>query len=87
MALVVDDISEAIYWYRNHFVCDVLHQDQSWAMLHLGNVQLALIRPDQEPAQSGFLTRPVSDSSPFLTSGGNGIHFPYVEDVELGEAA
>jgi hypothetical protein len=87
MAVVVDDIGEAIHWYRNHFACDVRHQDQSWAMLHLGSVQLALILPDHDPAHGGFVTRQVSDSSPFLTSTGKGIQFPYVEDVELDEAA
>jgi thioredoxin reductase (NADPH) len=87
MAVVVENIGEAIHWYRNHFACNVLHQDQSWAMLHFGNVQLALVLPEKDPAHGGFVTRQVSDSSPFLTTGGNGIQFPYVEEVELGEAA
>jgi catechol 2,3-dioxygenase-like lactoylglutathione lyase family enzyme len=61
VALPVDDVASAVDWYRRTFECDVKYQDGSWALLAFGNIQLALVIPDQHPAHIGFVSRTAED--------------------------
>jgi catechol 2,3-dioxygenase-like lactoylglutathione lyase family enzyme len=54
IAIVVENIEEAIKWYTENFRCTVTYQDATWGMLKFGNVQLALVLPNQHPAHLGF---------------------------------
>jgi catechol 2,3-dioxygenase-like lactoylglutathione lyase family enzyme len=47
-------IAEMVDWYREQFRCDVVYQDDTWAMLQFANVQLALVIPGQHPPHLGF---------------------------------
>jgi len=54
VAISVDNIATAVDWYRQQFRCEVTYQDETWAMLRFGNVDLALVIPDQHPPHLGF---------------------------------
>lgn len=43
------DIKQALHWYRNQFNIVVLYEDTTWALLHFGNIDLALVVPGQHP--------------------------------------
>lgn len=49
-------IAQMVDWYREQFRCEVVYQDETWAMLQFANVQLALVIPDQHPPHLGFET-------------------------------
>ncbi|KAB2311608.1 VOC family protein [Betaproteobacteria bacterium SCN2] len=49
VALQVDDIGEAVAWYRQQFVCEVKHQEATWALLSFDNTNIALVLPGQHP--------------------------------------
>lgn len=49
IALQVPDIGKAVAWYRDRFRIDCVYQDDSWAMLRFGNIDLALVLPGQHP--------------------------------------
>ena len=49
-------IAEVVEWYREQFRCEIVYQDETWAMLQFANVQLALVIPDQHPPHLGFET-------------------------------
>ncbi len=50
IAFVVDNINEAVEWYTEHTPADVVHRDESWAMLELFDTKVALILPNTHPA-------------------------------------
>ncbi|MCG6155968.1 VOC family protein [Rubinisphaera margarita] len=54
IAISVEDIAEAVNWYRETFRCDVVYQDDTWAMLQFANLQMALVVPGQHPPHIGF---------------------------------
>lgn len=54
VAISVESIAAAVQWYRDQFRCDVVYQDETWAMLQFANVQLALVVPGQHPPHLGF---------------------------------
>ena len=49
LALCTDDIAKSVTWYTDNFSCDILYQDESWAMLEFENIKLALVLPGQHP--------------------------------------
>ncbi len=57
VAIQVADISKAVTWYRQQFACGVKYQDQSWALLHFDNIDMALVLPGQHPPHIGIPRR------------------------------
>jgi catechol 2,3-dioxygenase-like lactoylglutathione lyase family enzyme len=49
VAIQVKNIKESIAWYSDQFDCEVIYEDDSWAMIAFDNVSLALVTPDQHP--------------------------------------
>jgi catechol 2,3-dioxygenase-like lactoylglutathione lyase family enzyme len=49
LALQVDNIDQSLRWYASNFSCEILYQDESWALLKFGNISLALVLPNQHP--------------------------------------
>lgn len=49
VAVQVDDIDEAIRWYQDHMRCEVEYRDETWGLLRLANLKLALVVKDQHP--------------------------------------
>jgi catechol-2,3-dioxygenase len=56
VAIVVENVAEAIEWYRETFRCEVAYQDATWGLLKFANCSVALVMPDQHPAHLGFVT-------------------------------
>ncbi len=55
VAIPVQKIARAIAWYQEHFNCDILYQDESWALLQFANIKLALVLPEQHPGHLAFV--------------------------------
>ena len=49
IAIAVEDIGEALEWYKNQFTCAVAYQDDTWALLEFDNTNLALVLEEQHP--------------------------------------
>lgn len=56
IAVPVHDVAAAVDWYTRTFNCQIRYQDETWALLQFGNIDLALVIPDQHPAHIGFVT-------------------------------
>lgn len=54
LAISVKDIAESVRWYQDQFRCEVLYQDDTWALLAFDNIQLALVIPEQHPPHVAF---------------------------------
>jgi catechol 2,3-dioxygenase-like lactoylglutathione lyase family enzyme len=55
LAVQVDNIERAVSWYRQHFNCQAVYCDQSWALLKFRNLNVALVLPGQHPAHLAVL--------------------------------
>ena len=42
IAIQTKDIKESVAWYTRTFTCDVIFQDETWALLEFNNIKLAL---------------------------------------------
>ena len=49
IAIQTKNINESVIWYTKTFSCDVLFQDDTWALLEFNNIKLALVVPEQHP--------------------------------------
>ena len=54
VALQSKDIPASIAWYREQFDCEVLYQDETWAMLNVCGLNLSFVTPGQHPAHVAF---------------------------------
>lgn len=64
VAVIVNDIDEAVRWYRETFRCEIAYSDSTWAMLKFANCHLALVAPGGHPPHLGFLT-PAAEAERF----------------------
>lgn len=49
VAFVVPNITEAVEWYQSKLEIEILYQDETWAMLKVRDVKLALVLPGKHP--------------------------------------
>jgi catechol 2,3-dioxygenase-like lactoylglutathione lyase family enzyme len=56
VAIPVQEVQGALDWYKQHFNCDVLYQDETWAMIQFANIKLALVIPAQHPGHLSFIS-------------------------------
>ncbi len=56
VAIAVSSVADAVRWYREHFRCEVVYEDSTWALLRFANTQLALVVPEQHPPHVGFIS-------------------------------
>ena len=99
VAIVVENIAEAVDWYRTTFRCEVTYQDGSWAMLKFANLRMALVLPEQHPAHLGFVTPRAAEFGPLkrhrdgtesiyiCDPSGNAVELLSPESVSASEAA
>lgn len=80
VAVSVSDIAAAVDWYQKTFRCNVVYQDETWAMLQFANVQLALVIPGQHPPHIGFATPTATDYGE-LREHRDGTRSIYISDV------
>ena len=50
VAFVVDNICDAVEWYKAKTGAKILQQDESWALLEVFKTKLALVLPGDHPA-------------------------------------
>ena len=91
VACVVEDVADAVQWYRSRFRCRIDFQDDTWALLRFANASLALVTAGDHPAHIGFVTPAALDISPLITHR-DGTRSAYVSDpsgnaVELMDPA
>ena len=55
VAIAVQDVEEAIEWYRARFDFEITWQDESWALLQFENIALALVLPNEHPPHIAFV--------------------------------
>jgi len=79
VALAVSSIEDAIAWYTGTLRCRVVYQDETWAMLELDNVRLALVTRDQHPPHIGFM-RPDAERFGRLRPHRDGTRSVYIQD-------
>ncbi len=61
VAVPVKNIQNAIGWYRQRFSCNVLYQDETWAMIEFANIKLALVLPSRHPGHLSFVSPRASE--------------------------
>jgi hypothetical protein len=61
VAIQVESIEESINWYTSRFKGIILYQDETWAMLNMGNIKLALTIADQHPPHIAICAKDVSE--------------------------
>ena len=49
VAIPVADVKTAADWYRARFDVRTVYEDPTWALLRFGNIDLALVIPEQHP--------------------------------------
>lgn len=99
VAIVVENIAEAVDWYRGTFRCEIAYQDGTWAMLRFANLRMALVLPEQHPAHLGFVTPRAAEFGPLklhrdktesiyiCDPSGNAVELLSPESVAASEAA
>lgn len=54
VAVNVESVAASVDWYTVNLNAKVDYQDETWAMLHVGDSKLALTVPDQHPPHIAF---------------------------------
>lgn len=60
IAIPVNDVKSAVEWYTKQFNCKIKYQDETWAYLGFGNINLALVIPEQHPGHIAFIREDAS---------------------------
>jgi hypothetical protein len=61
IALSVKNVYSSTAWYRNKFDATVEYEDETWAMLVVGDMRIALTRAGEHPPHLAFKVDSVSD--------------------------
>jgi catechol 2,3-dioxygenase-like lactoylglutathione lyase family enzyme len=78
-AISVQHISKTLAWYRERFGCEILYQDDTWALLQFANIKLALVVAEQHPPHLGFVTANAAEFGP-LKEHRDGTRSVYIQD-------
>jgi catechol 2,3-dioxygenase-like lactoylglutathione lyase family enzyme len=54
LALAVPDVGDAVAWYRERFGCEVVYQDDTWAMVRFANIRIAFVTTGEHPPHIAF---------------------------------
>ena len=49
IAVQTNNINESLKWYKDMFKCNVLFEDETWALIEFKNTKIALVVPEQHP--------------------------------------
>lgn len=83
IAINVSNLDKSIKWYVDKFKCKILYSDDTWAMLDVGDVKIALTMKSQHPPHFAFSVESVTD----IPSNNLGVHrdssiYSYIEDPD-----
>ncbi len=83
VAINVRSIDSSVQWYSENLELEVLYQDESWAMLKVGQTKIALTVASQHPPHLGFSVENLGDipcESPKYHRDGSAYH--YISDPD-----
>ena len=80
IAVPVDDIEEACRWYSSRFDTEILYFDQSWAILGMDNVKLALFLRDSHPPHFAIEVDPENFDNLEFREHRDGSKYHYLSD-------
>jgi catechol 2,3-dioxygenase-like lactoylglutathione lyase family enzyme len=61
VALVVKNVYESVVWYRSALKAIVEYEDETWAMLTVGDARIALSKAGHHPAHLAFKVNSIND--------------------------
>ena len=76
VAVPVLNIRKGITYYRKNFKCEVLYEDESWALLKFENTNLALVLPFEHPQHFAVIDDELEGGDTHR----DGSRFTYVHD-------
>ena len=79
IAIVVNNVKEAVAWYAERFQCRIDYQDDTWALLSFANIRLAFVTQGQHRPHIGF-KRPDAESFGPLKPHRDGTRYTYLDD-------
>lgn len=80
-AVVVENVHDAVNWYRERFRCEVAYEDSTWAMLRFRNSHLALVVADQHPPHVAFVVEGAEEKYGPLKPHRDGTRSAYIRDA------
>tara|TARA_R110000824_G_scaffold273877_3_gene462526 strand:- start:5878 stop:6180 length:303 start_codon:yes stop_codon:yes gene_type:complete len=60
IAVNVKDIEKSIEWYVENLEADITYQDNTWALMTIGGIKLALTVPSQHDPHIAFKVKDIS---------------------------
>ena len=84
VAINVSDIKKSVEWYVKNMHATVEYQDDTWAMLGFGDVNMALTVASQHPPHIGFEVSSYKDlgENVEIKTHRDGSHYLYLEDPD-----
>ena len=81
VAIQVKNLVQSIEWYQENLNAKINYQDETWAMLEIGDLKLALTLPYQHPPHVAFEVQNLKDFPPGeIKYHRDGSAYLYVED-------
>ncbi len=82
VALTVTDLQKCIDWYVENLGASIDYSDDTWAMLDISGIKVALTIPQQHPPHIAFTVDNVDKLGPDPKRHRDGSYFRYVNDPE-----
>lgn len=82
IAINVTDLLTSIEWYTENVGATIDYSDESWAMLDIAGVKLAMTVPEQHPPHIAFTVSDISCLGSKPRKHRDGSYFRYVNDPE-----
>ena len=88
-AVSVDDVAVGVQWYTDILSASVLYQDETWALLGIGDTRIALVIPGEHPPHLAFEWSGAGEFGPLVThrdgSASLYVEYPFGNKIELME--
>ncbi|MDX2504728.1 MAG: VOC family protein [Gammaproteobacteria bacterium] len=81
IAITVTDIKVSVDWYLRQYHCQVLYQDNTWALLEYHNIKLALVIDREHPPHFAIISETPEQYGP-LTKHRDRSQSVYIEDPD-----
>ena len=84
VAINVKNIKKSVNWYVENMSAKVDYEDDTWAMLSIGNAKLALTIESQHPPHVAFCVEDIKDlgEGAEIKRHRDGSHYLYLEDPD-----
>jgi len=84
VAINVGDIKKSVNWYVENMSAKVDYEDDTWAMLSIGNTKLALTIESQHPPHVAFCVEDIKDlgEGAEIKRHRDGSYYLYLEDPD-----